>query len=201
MNLQSIKDVKIQIASVKDALYCTNAAVIHHSFQCVKSFKRKKFVAFTQLAELLISRYSKHPLSSNLLLNKLRSTINNYNSLIINIKRNSILIDTFLKEEFILPSLDTVKPPRASAQQPHNLFCGESTSNAESAPSSPPAKRRALTHVATPVKTCRDCGNCSRAKKANSSLQKSIELAKIDNGKLNRFTSNVEKSLNFRVEK
>ena len=201
MNLQSSEDVKIRIASVKDALYCTNAAVIHHSFQCVKTVKRKKVVAFTQLAEHLISKYSKHPVSLNLLLNKLRRTINHYNSLILNIKRNSILIDTFLKEEFVFPSLDTVEPPQASAQQPHNLFCGQSTSNAESAPSSPPAKRRVLTHVTTPVKTRRDCENCSGVKKANSSLRKSLKLLKTDNGKLKKFTSNVKKSLNFRVQK
>ena len=52
----------------------------------------------------------------------------------------------------------------------------------------------------SPVKTRQDCGNCSEAKKVNSSLYKSLKLKKSEHYKLKQFTSNVKRSLGVRVK-
>ena len=55
--------------------------------------------------------------------------------------------------------------------------------------------------VVTPVKTRRDCFNCSSVEKANSSLQKTLKTEKSKHHQLKSFTAGIKKNLNLKAQK
>ena len=85
-----------------------------------------------------------------------------YNALIKHVERNGVAIDTFIHEDFQFPqNLEKVTTPASPPRTPVKQL--QRQSDIASA-------------VVTPVKTRRDCFNCSSVKKANSSSQKNFEI-------------------------
>ena len=195
MDFQTAQDVKHRIAFLANqSLHCTNGVVIHQSFQFTVTKGKKKFIAFKDLANSLILKYSEtHPVSVPHLVTKIRSILDIYRSLIKRISANSVLIGNFIQEKFELPLLDAT--PTTSAKP----ASGELKSPPQHHSPEKPAHK--TLQVTTPVKTRQECGNCSVAKKVNSSLQKSLKLEKSKQHKLKRFASNVKKSLNLKAQK
>ena len=103
-----------------------------------------------------------------------------YSSLTKFVANNSALIETFLCEKLTFPVSSDIPHCPSPAQIASTSLCTPSTSNSI---------------VPSPVKTRQDCGNCSEAKKVNSSLYKSLKLKKSEHYKLKQFTSNVKRSL------
>ena len=148
--------------------------------------ERKKTVAFTQLANHLIVNCN-FGATLNGLPAKVTSVWEQYNALIKDVERNGVVIDTFIHEDFQFPqNLEKVTTPASPPRTPVKQL--QRRSDIASA-------------VVTPVKTRRDCFNCSSVQKANSSLPKTLKTEKCKHHQLNSFTAGIKKNLNLKAQK
>ena len=183
--MKTIKDVKERCSVLaRDTSQCFHGTVIHYSFTFTTVKSKKKTIAYTSVANHLISLFSVSNVCVQQLTKRIFTILQRYSSLTKFVANNSALIETFLCEKLTFP---------VSSDIPHCPSPAKIASTSSCTPSN--------SIVPSPVKTRQDCGNRSGAKKVNSSLYKTLKLKKSEHYKLKQFTSNVKRSLGVRVKK
>ncbi|GFR59865.1 DNA-(apurinic or apyrimidinic site) lyase [Elysia marginata] len=179
VNMNSRKDVVNLINEIarSSSLLC-NANVIKIILDITQTKGRssKQKFPYTAIAHSLIAtlNFDTKNISLTLLRRKLQTVyLDNYSKLIKNIARNSSDIDSFLRQEFVVPF---ITEHEESADELNLDNCQQSP--VLKSPSPVPTIVKPVCAAVTPVKTRTDCDKCPAAKKLTFSIKKSLDSEK-----------------------
>ncbi|GFR74380.1 hypothetical protein ElyMa_002161200, partial [Elysia marginata] len=190
--MPSMQDVNELICSTVDkSSFCVNAKVI----QTVETYKasltvKKKTVPFSKLAASLLEQYGYSCSSSDQIssvVSRIQSVCNNFKKLTKSVSRNWDKIVEFLGATFEFPAARHLPPP------------AQNTTPTQEEKTPPPASQPQASPISTPVKTRRDCTNCSSAKKINVKLNQTIKKQKGTVQKFKQSAAQVKREYKVKV--